>query len=626
MLKIFRCLAAGWLALAVLIPFSALAQNALLVQLAPPVTDRFPSISLYLTVSDASGRPVTSLPQSSFSISEDDRSPAINEFESVQVGTQLEFVLNSSAAMKIRDSRGRTRFTLIQQALGAWLAMPAVADSQNDDFSLLTASGPLVSHTHEAGRVATALNQFAPVFSDQDPGYDLLIQALDMQLPGTTAPAMVKSIVFITGLIENPSEVALANVLAQAKDSNTRINVVLLGPPDLLALPKTSGLQRLASETGGSFELFDPAAGLAPLADRTNALGSAYRLSYTSRLTRAGSHTVVVNVASEGLTASSQARTFELDVRLPEVTFVDPPGQIERHSSDPAVPLSDLPPAEQKLRILVTFPDGHGRPLASSRLLVDSVAVGQNQSAPFDQFTWDLTGLLESGHHVLRAEVTDSLGLTAASSDVGVEVLVVPPPGGMAALRPALIPLLAAIGVLLAGVILAVSLLGVRRQTGAAPSLADRQRSGFRSPMRRAAMQSPTPEIVEAMLVPVDSQGVELGSPLPLIGTDVILGRDASLATLVFADPSVSAMHARLIRQADGSYIVKDQGSTAGTWVNYSVAPDSGYRLQHDDILHIGRIALRFQVSGSPPARQVKVTVLDAQQENGPQAGQEPGL
>jgi hypothetical protein len=625
MIKIARCLAGGIMALAALMPISALAQNALLVQLAPPVTDRFPSISLYLTVSDADGRPVTSLPQSSFSISEDDRSPAIDEFESVQVGTQLEFVVNSSAAMKIRDSRGRTRFELIRQALGDWLAMPAVAESQSDDFSLLTASGPLVSHTHEAARVVTALNQFNPVFSDQDPGYDLLLQALEMQLPAESAPAMVRSIIFITGLIQNPSEVALANLLAQAKDSNTQINVVLFGPANLLDLPETGGLKRLASETGGSFELFDPAAGLAALADRTNALGSAYRLSYTSQLTRAGSHTVVVNVTTEGLTASSQARTFELDVRAPEVTFVDLPSQIERHSSDPAVPLSDLPPTQQSLRILVTFPDGHGRPLASSRLLVDNVAVQQNQNAPFDRFTWDLTGLLESGHHILRAEVTDSLGLTAASSDVGIEVLVVPPPGGMAALRPALIPLLAAIGVLLAGVILAVSLIGVRRQTGAPPSLADRQGGGFRSPIRRAAMQSPTPEIIEATLVPVDNDGHEQGSPMPLIGTDVILGRDASLATLVFSDPSVSAMHARLIRQADGSYLVKDQGSTAGTWVNYTIAPESGYRLRHGDVLHLGRVALRFQLSGSPPARQIKITEIDAQQEGGPEASQEPG-
>jgi predicted component of type VI protein secretion system len=99
--------------------------------------------------------------------------------------------------------------------------------------------------------------------------------------------------------------------------------------------------------------------------------------------------------------------------------------------------------------------------------------------------------------------------------------------------------------------------------------------------------------------------------PFPLAGVDVIVGRDPSLAGLVLDDASVSGWHASLIRQADGEYLVRDQGSEAGTWVNYDPVPEPGLRLEHGDLLHVGRVSLRFKMVHPRTRRVIRAIPLD---------------
>ncbi len=73
-------------------------------------------------------------------------------------------------------------------------------------------------------------------------------------------------------------------------------------------------------------------------------------------------------------------------------------------------------------------------------------------------------------------------------------------------------------------------------------------------------------------------------------------------------DPSVSGLHARIIRLANGDYIIKDQGSTAGTWVNYSLISDDGHILMHGDIISLGRVQYRFTLTNQPDAREIKIS------------------
>jgi pSer/pThr/pTyr-binding forkhead associated (FHA) protein len=95
------------------------------------------------------------------------------------------------------------------------------------------------------------------------------------------------------------------------------------------------------------------------------------------------------------------------------------------------------------------------------------------------------------------------------------------------------------------------------------------------------------------------------------VGTDISLGRDPSLSAFPLDDPSVSGLHARLIRQAGGEYLLRDQGSVAGTWINYQRLTDDGQNLHHGDLVHLGRVAFRFQRTGEPDWPDVRVQPAD---------------
>lgn len=89
-------------------------------------------------------------------------------------------------------------------------------------------------------------------------------------------------------------------------------------------------------------------------------------------------------------------------------------------------------------------------------------------------------------------------------------------------------------------------------------------------------------------------------TPIPLVGEELTLGSDPTLATLLINEASVDGLHARLRRMADGSFWIYDEGSVAGTWVNYTLVPAEGKRLKHGDLIHAGRAGFRF----TQPERQ----------------------
>ena len=70
-------------------------------------------------------------------------------------------------------------------------------------------------------------------------------------------------------------------------------------------------------------------------------------------------------------------------------------------------------------------------------------------------------------------------------------------------------------------------------------------------------------------------------------------------------------MHARLIRQAAGDYLLRDQGSVAGTWVNFELVPDEGRHLKHGDLIYVGRARFRFRLPTPPPPPDVRINPLE---------------
>lgn len=580
---------------------SAWAQVRAAVAISPPDTQEFPLVRVLVSVKDNTGRRIPGLSAISFSAIEDDFLHSEVQVEEVLVGTRQVFVINTGPALRVRDSHGRSRFDFARSALVDLWRQPQASLVGVDDLSLLTGDGLLVQHSQAAATLASALAFTEPSFEDTEVGLDLLLEGLDFSADAGEGASKPGNLVFITSLVPTAGELSLANAISRAREGGTSVYPVLLAAPESLEDPTVEDLRQLAEATGGEFVFFNPEAGLDFLAERVLESRVQYLLTYQSRVNQPGAHAVQVRVTGDGLEAISELRSFEVEVLPPEVAFIQPPLEILRQSADPQIEPRALPPTSLPLSLLITFPDRHPRELRSSALLVDGEIVAQNQRAPFDQFEWDLQGYTSNGQHVLSAEVQDSLGLQGVSIEIPVEVRVEAASGGLTALQPAVGPLAAIAAVVVAGSVLAIGLLALgRRSKSERPVLAPKPRL---NPLKRTRMQKEPVGQAEAHLVPV----VPRGPSVPLLGVDVVLGRDPSLAAIVLDDPSVDGMHARLIRQAGGRYLLRDQGSVAGTWVNYHLVPQAGAVLEHGDLLQLGRVEFRFEVVGETPPRELRV-------------------
>ena len=582
----------GFLLLALALRPTAQIQPSL--SISEPDTQAFPTISLMVSVSDDAGRRIPSLTAGNFQVLEDGIPVDDLVVEEVLVGTRQVFVINTAPGLGVRDSHGFTRFDYARQELLDYWRDPDASLIGVDDLSLLTSDGLLIQHSASAAELAAALDVMEPTFEGSISGFDLLLLALDFSADPLESSSLPSSLVFITPLIETPRDLPFANAISRASDSGTAIYPVLFSSEESLEQPEVDHLRELAESTGGQFLAFDVEGGIAEVADRILDQRVQYKVTFSSRADTAGTHLLQIQIDDDGFETIS----YEIDVRPPEVAFIQPPNEIVRQTDDPELAVEEIAPTIFDLQILTTFPDGHARSIERSSLLVDEEVVDVRREVPFDRFTWDLTEIRQTGAHTLKVLVRDSLGLEAETIETPVQIVISRPDQGLTALRPALDSLVAVLAVIVAGMVLVIGLTTlVRRAPLPEPA------AGVRlNPVKRARLQSSAPP--EALLIPLRPSG----DPVPLTGIDVVLGRDASLAAVVLDDPSVERMHARLIRQADGDYLLRDQGSVAGSWINYELVPKSGQRLQHGDHIQLGRVEFRFQLPGDHPPRKIRIS------------------
>ena len=99
-------------------------------------------------------------------------------------------------------------------------------------------------------------------------------------------------------------------------------------------------------------------------------------------------------------------------------------------------------------------------------------------------------------------------------------------------------------------------------------------------------------------------------TPFAIFTEEVLIGNDPDQVNLALEDSSVEKLHARLIRKAEGSFRIIDEGSIAGTWINYTPVSHNGADLEHGDIVHIGRIGFRFTIRQPKLVRRPVITEL----------------
>jgi hypothetical protein len=85
---------------------------------------------------------------------------------------------------------------------------------------------------------------------------------------------------------------------------------------------------------------------------------------------------------------------------------------------------------------------------------------------------------------------------------------------------------------------------------------------------------------------------------IPITGNNIAVGRDARRVQIVFNDPSVSRLHARIL-ESRGEYRIYEEGSSSGTYVNFERIGMTPQSLNDLDRIHLGRVHLRFRLSSS---------------------------
>lgn len=622
---------------------AARAQSAARVEIVAVESGGFPELDLRFEAYDEQNQFIRALQTDQVRVLEDDQPRPLRELELLQPGAHLIAAFNLGPELSNRYA-GVSRFQALQAALLDWARSQPAGTS--DHFSLAGNTGMQLIRSGDPLEWAAAIEGYQPDLLAETPSLNVLTRAVDLAADAGPDSQRKNAILFITPLFFNWNQEAAANLAGRAAAQGVRINVWLVASETAAANnPQiTQGLETIAAETGGQYHIFDGQSGLPNPEDYLEPLRYTYRAAYDSQINATGTHELRVEIETAGGTLTSPVKPLFLTVEPPNPIFLSPPSLIERKwVEQEGQKESQLLPVTAPLRIVIEFPDGHERPLQSSRLYVDGALAAENTAPPFDAFDWDLSAYTTSGRHSLRVDVEDTLGLSKSSIEWPVELTA--EPQKTAPLRAVFsderLRILGAILAAGAVLILALVLTGrqsrERRRAGRKvksdpltqpvpariePPSQPRPGSVRSSSERTTIPRRTTAELSEAKawLVRVSENGAALqgathqsrsATAVPLIRRETTIGSDPRRALYRLDAATVSGLHARILMTPEGEYRIFDSGSIAGTWVNYAPVPAQGRLLRHGDLVQIGREAFRFQLARPPEEETYRIETFE---------------
>jgi hypothetical protein len=600
------------------------AQGQAEADLYPVDASAFPVMSSLLDVFDASGRFVSGLKPSDATMLEDGQPLPVKELNESVIPAQIVVAINPGPSLGVRNTQGTQRFQQITDALNAW--GKNLPSNTPDDLSLVTIAGPVIAHAG-AKDWLVSLNAFQPDFRATTPNLQSLSVALDTAIAQTPRVGMKHAVLFITPHMDDPNiDTLIQPLIVKAQQNRVHVFVWFVDTDIYAATTSAATFSNLAEQTGGAYfsatsnsPLPDPESYFAPLR-------RLYTLKYNSAAGKGGQHTlsIQINSPSAGKIQSAE-QNFSIDIQPPNPIFVQPPLQIVRQPPQND-PYNDkvLLPNSQKIDILIEFPDHHTRPLVRTTFYVDGQIMAENKSAPFDTFTWDLSGYKISGEHKILVEAVDSFGLSKTSLEIPVTVTVIQPPRGINAFFARYKQYITYGAIGFAGLALLLIVFFGSMRSIFARARASRQAAGdpltqpvpakvepITGRMKRAATangraQQKTDAPAWFQRLTPDLQAAPV-SPIPLTEKEITFGTDPVQSSYILDDPSLSPRHAKLTRTEDGNYLLADAGTIAGTWVNFEPVGKEGHLLRHNDVVHFGQLAFRFEMKNPPEIAEPKI-------------------
>lgn len=604
-------------------------QPAWRLLLSSPDTSQFPQVQFFLEAYDEANRTVADLTAAEVEVLENGRSLPLDTLEQVEPGIQVIVAANNAPSLA-NFVGGDTYFDRMRLVLRAWAARQP-ADTP-DDFSIASNTGLVAVRLEEPRQWVKAIEEFVPNLRESQSSVISFSQALELATDPNPNPRMKRVILYITTVPLAAEQEALPNLAERAAQLGVRVFVWLVAAPGVVNSPEVQPLQQMAALTGGQFFLFSGKEELPDLDLYLDPIRYEYQARYTSAITQGGPQRLAVRVQRGDLVSTSAEQEFAVNVLPPNPIFLSPPVEILRSWVETEDPQSEavLKPQITSIPILIEFPDGHQRPVRRTQLFVNGVLEVENTQPPFDVFLWPLDAYEESQRVMLQVKMEDSLGLQSTSIETAVQISVQPgQTSWLERLTTRGWPIVLA-AVLLTAMILFAVLYFARRRFPL--KRLREERRAYRDPLtqpvpiRQEQAASSTPEDsggvssrdkiswafsklkAPARLVRLDASGKPVrGGSIPLDKQEITLGHDEKRVTVVLDSPSVSGVHARFFRSADGQYLLADAGSVAGTWINYVPAPMEGTALQHGDLVHFGKMAFRFELSNPPQHKRMKV-------------------
>lgn len=626
-------------------PVAAQAGGSLVIS--APDTQEFPTVHLQFDAYGPQGNVLEVKPED-VQIAEDGTLLKPTTLVKAQNALQVIITLNTSPTMANQVS-GISGYQQIQSALTSWAsAQPA---STKDDFSLSTQTGLFLIREHDPQKLVKAINDYKPDLLHTQPALGSLAESLDMATDPLNNPLTKRAILYITAPLPATANTTITDLTNRAKGIGVRVNVWEIVQGNQTGADAQDSLHKLADTTGGQFQAIPPNSPLPDIEPVFQPLRQTYQVTYTSNIQKGGVHRLSVQVNQGRGTLASNEQKFDLSVQPPNPIFLSPPSTITRSSGAAASSGAStanvsgaagtaLSPDKVSLQIMVEFPDQHKRALKASRLYVDDKLVEENTSEPFDRFTWSIADLTTSGQKMLRVEVIDVLGISGSSIEMPVEVVVNQPAKASVTGRVSRRGMVAIGAITFAGAVLGLVLVVTSRRRqlrkNLDPASAKRKKDPLTQPVpiqqdtskprkekstpaRSASWPvhwpKPAAQNAPARLITLDDNEQPItGGMIALARQEITFGSDPKRATQLLDSPTVDGLHARLYRSEDGQFYLSDQGSVAGTWINYAPLSANGTRLEHGDLIHIGKIMFRFELTESSHIPTPEVQSIDLKQ------------
>ena len=513
----------------------------------------------------------------------------------VPVGVDLVVVLDANADyLQFDDRSGLSRRDKVAASLGRFAGQfmsPAGLDRVSIVVPNETGDAPafLLRDATRPDEIAAAGEAYAPAAPRATPLHDMMAAAIDHLAAGDDG--RFRAVLLFTDGARLAGQLDYPALVETALTARVPLYAAILG---VEASPEEmANVTALTEPTNGlAVHMPEPEA-TDPLYAIFQAQGQQTELTYESALRQNGTHEVSVSLGNVRDTA-----TFDLSLAAPEVALTAARTSVRRAGNAVDTPLPLLQPAVLPLTAQITWPDGRPRRLTEVIFRVD----GTPQPLATDPtpdgagqlpLAWDISER-DAGNYRLEIEVADELGFRATSAPLAIAIEVTRPTPPTPTSAPTRVPLTEVarqVDVPAWAIIAPLALLGV--------VVAARL---FRRRPRPATPPPAIPRVVPASAPPPDDHVAVLaladdtGEAIALTAADVTIGRDPAAVDVVLDAPGVSRLHARIRRDAAGEYWLYDEGSEQGTYLNYDRLGLAPRRLQHNDVVQLGALGLRFRL------------------------------